>query len=175
MTKTKVQKKDEVKFLEEGMKGSPSAVLAAFTGVTMAEMQSFRKQAKAKGVTLRVVKNSLVELAVKKLGIEGFSLRKSAKMLMLATGGEDEVAAPKVIHEIGKKLPAKVAIFAGLVNSRMVPLNMLKTLATIPSREELLAKMVGSMNAPISGFVNSLSGIMRGFVQVIKSIGESRA
>jgi len=174
MAKSRTQKEKEVKSIEEALKTSPASVFASFSGVTVGEMESFRQQAREKEVVLRVVKNTLAEKAARNLGIDDLSLKKSDKMLLLVSGGKDEVATPQIIYQLGKRIPGKLEIFAGIIHRKAASLSVLKQLSTLPSQEELYAKLVGSLNAPISRFTNSLAGIIRGFTLVIKSISESR-
>jgi len=174
MPKTKTQKQDEVKAIEEALEASPASVFASFIGVTVPEMESFRQQARERGISLRVIKNTLAEKAAKNLGIENLSLKKSGKTLLLASGGEDEATVPQVIHNLSKKIPGKLEIFSGIINKKVAPLSILKQLAVLPSQEELRAELVRSLSAPVSGFVNSLAGVIRNFVSVIKSISEAR-
>ncbi len=177
MPKTKVQKQAEIQLLEEALRSASSVVLAEFHQVSVKEMDEFRKKAREQGVRLRVVKNNLLNLVLKNLGLSELNLKKIGKMLMLFVPVQgqaiDEAVIPKLVFEIGKKSLEKVKLFAGLMDGKKIEAELLEKLAQIPGKQELYAQMIGSLNAPAAGFVNSLAGVIRNFVFAIKAISES--
>jgi large subunit ribosomal protein L10 len=92
-------------------------------------------------------------------------------------GYEDEVAPAKVVDTFlaDKENAGKIAFLGGVLEGRFIDKDQVTALAKIPSREELYAKLVGSMNAPVSGFVNALAGNLRNLVGVLKAIEEKKA
>ena len=87
----------------------------------------------------------------------------------------DEVSAAKVVAEANKKLNGKIEAKCGFVDGAFADANMVKALADMPSKEVLLAKMLGSMNAPISGFVGVLAATLRSFVYAVKAVADKKA
>jgi large subunit ribosomal protein L10 len=84
---------------------------------------------------------------------------------------EDEIAAAQEIYKAGKK-NEKIKITGGIFEKKVVPLDVMLALGQLPTKEELYAKLVGSIKAPISGLHAALSGVLRGFVQVLKQVSE---
>jgi len=170
MPKTRAQKEKAVADIKAKLKGSPITVVASFEGITMPDLDSFRKEADEKEVKFTVVKNALLELAAKAVGVKDLAVRKLGKMLAIITGGEDEVTAPKLLKDFAKATDNRVQVFSGIYEGRVVPAEMVDSLANIPGKEELYAKMVGSFAAPIGGFARVLKGSISSFYNVIKAI-----
>ena len=153
MPKTREQKEIQIKQLTDKLRKHPNAVLAEFTGVTMEDLSDFRSKAREEAVTFQVVKNTLITKAAKDAGIKDLDVSKVARQLAITTGDADEVTLSKLVYNFAKDNKDKVKIYLGILESKVVPSDMIIQLAQLPSREELLAKVVGSINAPVSGFV----------------------
>jgi large subunit ribosomal protein L10 len=175
MPKTKSQKGVELKAYTSMLENAEVAVVAEFSGLTMVNLDAIRAESKEKGVSFRVVKNTLLNLAFEEAGATGVNFKKLGKMLALLAGGPDAVTAPKLASKFAKDNTDKLQIFAGIYEGKGVGADIIKQLASIPSREELLAKVVGSMNAPVSGFVQVLGGNVRQFAYVINAIKEKKS
>src|SRR3989338_9204568 len=80
----------------------------------------------------------------------------------------DEVAAARIVHTFARKNEV-VTIFGGILEGKFIDALAVKNLAVLPSKQELLSKLVGSMNAPVSGFVNVCAGTMRGLLNVLNA------
>lgn len=156
--------------LVDKLQSSKAVVLTEFTGLTMEDLDNLRAKARKEGVTVQIAKNILLDKAAKEAGIEGLITQKIGKQIAVATAGDDEIAISKLIYQFVKEHSEKIKIFAGILEKKLVPVEMINQLAQLPSREELLVRLVGSMNAPISGFVRVLNGPLQGFYNVVKAL-----
>lgn len=172
MPKTRTQKEEAVADIKIKLKESPITIIASFAGITMPNLDSFRKKGDEKGVTFTVVKNTLLELAAKAAGIKDLAVRKLGKMLAIVTGGEDEAVAPRLVKDFAKETENKIEIFSGIYEGHVVPVEMVNSLANLPTKEELYAKIVGSIASPARGFASVLKGTISSFYNVIKAIRE---
>ncbi len=170
MPKTKQQKAVVIDELTKALSGSANSVVTDFNKLTMVDLDTFRKEARAKGMRYTVVKPTLVQIAAKQAGIDGLSISKTGKSYGLVWGQGDEVSVSKLAHEFAKKSDDRVHIALGILDGKIVAAEMIKQLAMLPSYEELMARVVGSMNAPISNFVYGLNYNLQSFYNVIKAI-----
>ena len=162
------EKAAKVAELKELLANSQAVVLVNYCGLTVSEDTELRKQMREAGVKYMVAKNTFTRIAAKEAGIEGLD-GMLENNTALAFAAEDPVAPAKIAYEFSKK-HEKLEIKGGLLNGAVIGTDEIKALADLPSREELLAKLVGSMQAPISGFVNVLHGTLRNFVYVLDAI-----
>lgn len=151
---------------------SKSAVLVDYRGLTVDEVTQLRKEFREKGAEYKVYKNTLMEIAAKELGLDGL-IPFLKGPTAIAFGVKDPVAPAKVLTESIKKLK-KMEIKAGVVEGMVIDVNGVKALAELPSREELIAKMLGSMNAPISGLVTVLGGTIRSLLYTLNAVKEKK-
>lgn len=169
---TKDQKKNIVKDLSEKIKTGKVMIFSDFTGTTVSGMKELRDELRKTGATYKVTKKKLIDLAFKNAGIEADSQGLEGQ-IGLAIGQEDEVTAAKVLGQFSKK-NKNFKILRGVLDKKMISDKEVIALASLPSREQLLAKLVGSINAPVSGFVNVLAGNLRNLVGVLKAISETK-
>ena len=174
MPKTKVQKGQEIERITNLLKDSDYGVLTDFTGLSMIDLDEFRAKAREQGVTYTVVKTSLLDIAAKNAGLTGITTTKQGKSYALAYGGKDEVAISKLINDFARTSEGRVNIYVGIINGEVVGADTIIQLAALPSYEELLGRVVGSMNAPISNFVYSMNYTMQSFYNVVKAIEGTR-
>lgn len=170
MPKTKSKKEEIVAKLGSQLSGAKAAVLVSYKGMKVTETEELRNILRQKGVSFNVAKNTLVKIVLTKNGIS-FDQSYFEKPLAIAFAATDEVVAAKEIELFAKKNEA-IEIIGGILENKMIGPDVVKKLAALPSREELLAKMVGSINSPLSGMVNVLAGNIRGFINVINSYKE---
>lgn len=174
MSKTKAQKAEQIEELASKLGSQKAVVLAEFSGLTMEEFNTLRRDVRAGGASMQVAKNTLLTKAAQQAGIKGLNVSKVGRQLAVATGS-DEVILAKLVSKFAKGSGGKVKVFSGLIDKQSITADIIARLASLPSREELLAKLVGSMASPISGFVRVLNGPMQGFYNVIKSLQEKSA
>lgn len=163
--------------LKEQLTGAKGAVLVSYKGLTVAQDTKLRRSLREAGVSYHVVKNTMLRIAANELGIEGLESHLEGTTAM-AVSSEDAVAPAKVISEFIKanKLDAAeiLTIKAGLLDGNVISVEEVKALAALPSREVLIAKVLGSMQAPISGMVNVLQGTIRNAVYVLEAIRQQK-
>lgn len=167
------QKKQVVADLTEKVKAAQSIVLADYRGLTVEQDTALRNALRAAGVEYKVVKNTLTSLAMKESGLEALDPFLNGPTAM-ALSSTDAVAPAKVLSDFAKKFE-KLELKVGVVEGKVIDINGIKALADLPSREVLIAKVLGGFNAPISGFVNVLNGNMRGLVVALNAIAEQKA
>ncbi|HRY52415.1 MAG TPA: 50S ribosomal protein L10 [Candidatus Portnoybacteria bacterium] len=166
---TKAQKQDIVKDLTDKLKKAKAAVFADYTGMSVAKLTELRRKLRSKDNELKVAKKTLIDLAVKNAGISNLDARNLPGQMMVVMGFSDEVASAKTIFEFDKK-GEQVKILGGILENNFIDKQGVLSLAKLPSKQELLAKAVGSMAAPLTGMLNVLQGNIRGLVQVLSQI-----
>lgn len=148
-------KKAIVESVKENIKNAESMVLAENGGIDVVSMTELRAKAREQGVYLRVIRNTIAVRAVE--GTQFEALRDQMKGPLLYAVSEDPVAAPKVLNDFAKNNP-KLEIKGGFYNT-VLDKDAVVALASIPSRDELLAKLLGVMQAPVSGFARALAAL----------------
>ena len=156
---------------------SKGVVLTSYNALDVATDTQLRRELRAAGVKYKVVKNTMLRIAAKHAGIEGLDSHLEGTTAM-AFSAEDPVAPAKVISEFMKKNKLEdkgiLTIKVGMVEGKVIDANGVKALANLPSREQLVAKLLGSMNAPIANCVGVLSAVIRNFVGVVDAIREKK-
>lgn len=176
MALSQEKKQSIVASLVKHLSESKITVLAEYTGLTVEEAQELRKEARANGTTFVVVKNRLAKVAMKQVDSLKDSDTSILKgQLMYAFNTEDEVAPAQVLANFAKKHPS-IALKGAIDSSGAVMDEaQVKQLAALPSKEQLHAQLVGTIAAPLSGFVNVLAGNMRELVNVLNAHREELA
>jgi large subunit ribosomal protein L10 len=154
--------------LHEKLQRASAAVLTDFQGLTVAEMTELRDALAAQRVEYQVVKNTLMRLASKDTGAS--ILEPFLKGTCAVAIGYDEPTAPAKVLKGFMKTNAKLKIKAGALAMRLLTPEQVEALADLPSREVLLGKLLGTLNAVPTGFVTVLSGVPRAFVGVLAAI-----
>jgi len=158
--------------LAEKLAEAKAAYLADYRGINVDQANELRGELHKAGVEYRVVKNTLVKLAVKGTDNECLDeFLNGPTALTIATG--DPVAPAKALSEFAKKVEA-FEIKAGVLDGKILSVAEIKALADLPSREVLLAKMLGSMSAPATNFVGVLAAVNRSLVQVLAAIKDQK-
>ncbi len=144
------EKKAVVAALEEKLKGAASGVLVDYKGITVAEDTELREELRKNGVDYAVVKNTLVRFALDDAGLNELD-EVLHGTTALAVSADDPIAPMRVINKFSKKFNGeKFIIKAGFMDGKVLPLNDIQALADLPSKEVLLAQMMGTMLAPIT-------------------------
>lgn len=165
------QKKEEVlNDIKEKLSRNKLVVFVDYRGVNVTNLENIRKELRKDGIDFKVVKKTLINLALKDNKINA-DVKSLEGQIGVVIGYNDEVTPAKTINKFAKELES-FQILAGIFENNFVEKDKIIMLASIPSREELLAKFVGSINSPLSGMVNVLAGNIRGFVQVLNAISQ---
>ena len=160
MSKNRELKEQAVAEIVEKLKNSQSTVICSYSGLTVAQVTELRKQCRENDVQYCVLKNRLVARAMNELNISGMDdLLNGPNAFVFA---KDAVAGPKIINDfIEKNKLESLKIVGGLLGTEAADVKTIKQLATLPSRETLLAKLLGCLNNPIGGFVRVVDAIRK--------------
>ena len=171
------KKRAVVAEIKDWLTTSKGAVLTGYRSLNVATDTELRRQLRAAGVTYHVVKNTMTRLAAKDAGLDALESHLE-DTTALAFSKDDAVAPAKVICDFMKKNKLEDAgiltIKAGLVEGKVISDKEVKALADLPSKEVLIAKLLGSMNAPIANTVGVLSAVIRNFVYVVDAVREQK-
>ena len=174
MPKTRAEKHAIVDELTSTIKESKAAVFASFTNLSVADAEALRTQCREADVKYVVAKKRLMNIAFKNAGHDDVDTAQFEGNVAVAFGMSDEVASAKTLDTFAKDHEG-FQLLGGILEGRYIDQAGVNSLAKLPSRDELLAKLAGSMNAPMSGLVNTLAGVPRNLVQVLNAIKESKA
>ena len=152
------QKKQIVADLAEMMKASPAGVLVNYQGITVEDDTKMRKALREAGVNYMVMKNSLTGRACDEVGM-GDMKQYLSGMTAIAIGTNDPVAPAKVLKEYEEKIES-FQILAGYLDGAVVDKATVMTLADIPSKETLIAKLLGSIKSPLYGLAYALQAVV---------------
>lgn len=166
------EKAGKVAELKDLLTSSKGVVLVDYCGLTVAEDTELRSKMREAGVKYMVAKNTFIRIAAQEAGIEGLDPYLEHNTAV-AFSAEDPVAPAKILNDFSKDHKA-LEIKAGVLDGKVIGLDEVKAVAELPSREELLAKLVGSMQAPISGLVNVLQGTIRNFVYTLEAVRQKK-
>jgi len=164
-------KKEVVAEVSARLANAQAIVLAEYRGLAVEDITVLRREARASGVYLRVLKNTLARRAVKGTPFEKLSDQMVGP---LAYGiSDDPVAAAKVLYAYAKKND-KLVIKGGAMPNYVMTGKEVGNLATMPSREQLLATLLGTMQAPIAKFVQTLNEVPSKFVRTVAAVRDQK-
>ncbi len=165
MAKNKEEKKEIVKELTDAFEQKQSVVFIDFKGSKAEDLFEMRNQLKDNGCLLKVTKKTLLGLVLESLGAKeiGNELTKMEGQIAIVFGFGDEITASKIVHRFAKG-NENIKILGGVFGDNFAVQQQVVEMAELPSREELLAKLVAIFNSPCYGFVNALKGNLRNFV-----------
>jgi len=173
MAKSKQQKELTVKSLTDKLGRAKAVVFANFEGLTVSQVTKLRNECRVSNVDYLVAKKTLLKKALELVGLKDIEPKAMAGGITTVLAYDDEVVAAKVLSKFAKDNPA-LKIAGGILENKFVAVATVNSLASIPSREELLAKAVGSIAAPLSGLVKVLHGNLRNLVFVLQAIREKK-
>ncbi len=156
MPKTRQEKEAIKAKLVAAFKKAKSVVFADYQGLKVAQADTLRKKAREAEVEYQVAKKSLMTLAAKEAGFE-LNAKQFPGMLGAAFGTTDEVAPAKVLGDMGKDTSLKLV--GGIFEGQVVGAEKVQALSKLPSKQQLLGQVVGTMYAPVSAFVRALNAI----------------
>lgn len=165
------EKKAVVAEVSEQVSKAQAIVLAEYRGIEVGEMTKLRAQARNSGVYLRVLKNTLVRRAVDGTPFSGLAGNMVGPLVFGISA--DPVAAAKVLNDFAKTND-KFVIKAGAMPNQVMDATGVKALASMPSREELLAKLLGTMQAPVAKFVRTLNEVPTSFVRGLAAVRDQK-
>ncbi len=169
MPQTRAIKEATVEELTAALKGAESVYFTDLTGLDVERVTKLRSQLHAASVECRVVKNTLTRFAVKNAELPDLGSYLEGPTALVFS--QEPVSPAKILVDFGKENDEKPMIKGGLLTGAIIEADQVQELAKLPAREELLAKVVGGIAAPISGLVFSLSGVLGNMVRVLSAIG----
>ena len=168
------KKKAIVAELKDKLTGCKGAVLVSYRGLTVAQDTALRVELRKAGVNYHVVKNTMTRIAATEAGMEELVAHLEGTTA-LAVSAEDAVAPAKVISEFIKKNNlADQGILTGIVEGKVVGADDVKAIASLPSREVLIGKLLGSIQAPLSNTVGVMGSMVRSIVTVLDAIRKQK-
>jgi len=165
MLLTKPQKEQLVDKMSQKLNQSVAILLINYQGLKVHEIDDLKMKLSENGIGFQVIKNSLFKIALKKadLSLDETLLDQPVAIIW---GNADEVTPSRIVFEFGKKAE-KLSILGGIINGKFADISIINQLAVLPGREELYAKLVGTLNAPMSRLVNALGGNLRSLVYIL--------
>jgi large subunit ribosomal protein L10 len=165
-------KTQNVEEIKEKIKNSQSMILVDYRGLDVEQLTQLREQYRKAGVEYKVYKNTMMRFAFKDSGFEGFNEYLKGPSAV-AFGYDDPVQAAKITSEFAKE-NEKLEIKAGIVDGKIIGIDEVNDLASLPSKEVLIAQVLGGFNAPIQGFTNVLQGTIRSLAIVLNAVAETK-
>ena len=173
MAKTKQQKEVNVQALVDGIKTAKAVVFANFQGLKVAESEELRVICREQNIAYVASKKTLLKYALAGAGFE-VDTKPFEGGVAIMLGKDDEVAPAQTIAKFAKTHEA-VRIFGGILEGQFIDAAKVAELSKLLGKQQLLAQLVGTLNAPLSGLVNVLAGNLRGLVNVLNGIKETKA
>jgi large subunit ribosomal protein L10 len=179
MIRTKAQKQEMVTALATRLRQASTIYVTDFTGLDVAKITQLRRRLRQSGggeggsTDFVVVKNTLARRALADAQVQGLEAHLAGPTgLVLA--GADPIAAAKVLADFAKEFE-KPAIKVGLVDGKTVTPELVKRLASLPTKHELLAQLGGALQAPMAGFLGAMNGLLMNMVGALEALRNQRA
>lgn len=167
---TKKQKKEIVKDLSDKLSRQKAVVFSDYTGLGVNQIQELRKELRDNNIDYQVAKKSLIDLALKEAKLEkNVKAKDLTGQVAITIGYDDEVAPAKILYDFSRK-NENLKILAGLVQGEFMDDEAVVKLAKLPSKPELLAKVVGGVAAPMSGLLNACQNNLIKLVFILKGL-----
>lgn len=166
-------KQEVVEEIKQLIQNSSSVVIVGYQGITAEQDTELRAELRKGEVTYKVLKNRLVRIALNELGYTEFDALLEGPNAVAFSPAKDPVIAAKVLCDTAAK-NKNLVIKAGIVDGTAIDVNGVKELASLPSKEVLVAKVLGTVQAPITGFVRVLNGTIGGLAIALKAIADNK-
>lgn len=173
MSKTRQQKVSQVEALVSGMKNAKAVVFANFQGLKVKEMEELRAICRKENIECIAAKKTLVKKALSETGMADVSTKEFQGGVAVFMGQGDEVAPAQIVAGYAKDHEV-MSIFGGVLEGSFIDSQKVVALSKLPSKQQLLGQLVGTLNAPVSGFVNVLAGNIRGLATVLTAIKDQK-
>jgi large subunit ribosomal protein L10 len=166
----KAEKEQLVTELRDKLKTAQSLYYTDFTGLNVKRMTELRRRLKRAGVDYVVIKNTLALRAVNESGLVGEKLKGPTGLVV----GKDPVAAARVLTEFAKEFEDRPSMKGGLLQGKAISNAQVKRMASLPSREQMLADLAASMQSPMAAFVGALTGPLYMFAGALDALKSQR-
>jgi large subunit ribosomal protein L10 len=166
----RTEKEQLVSELKDKLQGAKSLYYTDFTGLNVKRMTELRRRLKRAGIDYVVIKNTLALRAVNESGLVGERLKGPTGLVF----GKDPVAAAKVLTDFAKENEQRPAVRGGLLDGKSVDAAQVKQLASLPSREQMLADLGAGLQSPMAAFVGALNGLLYMFAGALDALKSQR-
>ena len=166
----RTEKEQLVSELKDKLQNSKSLYYTDFTGLNVKRMTDLRRRLKRAGVDYVVIKNTLALRAVNESGLVGERLKGPTGLVF----GADPVAAAKVLTDFAKEFEQKPSVKGGMLDGKSVDAAQVKQLASLPSREQMLAELGAGLQSPMAAFVGALNGLLYMFAGALDALKSQR-
>ena len=169
---TKAFKKEKIDAIKSKIEKAQVAVITEYKGLSVEEITKLRREIQKNGGDYMVTKNTLAKIAVKGTEYEALTDKMSGP-IALAFGFEDPVTPAKAVTNF-IKATKKGEILGAVMDGKLLSVSETKALANLPSKEELFAKMLGSINSPASGIVGCVNGVMASLTRAMAAVRDQK-
>lgn len=170
---TRDQKERLVAEIREKAEASKAIVFADFKGLTVKDIATLKKELRVSGSSMKVLKKTLINIALEQAGIEVNGRKLNGQVAIIFS--PDEVSAAKAVVAFAKNFKDRKVLSGGSLGTKGLSVEEVKALALLPTQDEMRAKLVGTLQAPISSFVRVLNGNISGFVRVLQAVADQKA
>src|SRR5919197_6423204 len=167
----RTEKEQLVAELRDKIKNAPALYYTDFTGLNVKRMTELRRRLRKANVEYVVIKNTLALRAVNEAGLVATRLKGQTGLVV----AKDAVAAAKVLADFAKENDQRPAVKGGLLEGKAVDVDQVKKLATMPSRDQMLAELGAGLQSPLAAFVGALSGLFYMFAGALDALHEQRS
>ncbi len=165
--------REQVAEMKEIFMSSSLVITAEYRGIDVSQMTGLRQELKNSGARFKIVKNTFARIAADEAGMAGLKETMAGPIGFVVTSGDAAGAAKALVkYAADKELPVKV--IGGMLDSVLLSAERIEALAKIPSRDVLIAKLLGSMNSPITGLVMVMNGPVRALAIVLQRYVEKQ-
>ena len=170
---TKDRKKKIIENLSDRFSKSKAIVFLGFQGLSAKNNIELRRKLRDENVEYKVAKKTLIKKGLESAKVLGDNKLDLEGSVAVAVGYDDEVSPARLANEFSKT-NKKLKLLGGFIATKYLDAQEIKALAILPGKDQLRAQLVGTINAPVSGFVNVLAGNIRGLVTVLKAVKEKK-
>jgi len=163
----------EVQAITTSFESAQSIVMADYTGLTVHQMTDFRAQCRAKNIECRVVKNRLAKIAADNAELAVLKDHLVGPTALII-GPDSQVEPAKLVIEFAKDNEA-MKVKGGFVDGEFLEPERVKALSKVPSRDELIAQMMGSINSPLTGIAGTMNGVLSAVARAIDAVAQQKA
>jgi len=159
-----------VRELKDRIEGATALYYTDFTGLNVKRMTDLRRRFRRAGVEYIVIKNTLALRAVNESGLAGTELKGPTGIVF----GTDPVAAAKVLADFAREFDQKPTVKGGLLDGKVIVPAQVKQLATLPSREQMLAELGAGLQSPMAAFLGAMNGVLMMFAGALDALKVQR-
>lgn len=166
-------KTDQVAEIKEKLSSSKAVIMADYRGLSVKEMQALRAKLREGGSEIKVYKNTLTEIALRELALPNMDELLSGPTAFVFSES-DPVAPAKALIDFAKEHKA-LELKGGFIDNQVIGADGVKAVAALPTREELIAKLLGSMQSPMANFARVLNGPAGAFARALNAVAQQKA